>query len=71
MPGRTRRRGQGRLRLGVPQALNNVLRLAALRRDLGPAQFTELLTQAAGSTGLAETILSLLDHMEEADSSAS
>jgi len=48
-----------------------VLRLAALRRDLGPAQFTELLTQAAGSTGLAETILSLLDHMEEADSSAS
>ena len=37
-----------RLRLGIPQAMNNLRRLAAYRRELGPEPFTGLLTQAAG-----------------------
>ncbi len=50
-----------RLRLGTPQAAINLRRLAALRDDLGPEQFTALLGQATGDTGQAETIISLLD----------
>jgi tetratricopeptide (TPR) repeat protein len=58
-----------RLRLGVPQAVNNLRRLPAQRRDLGPEPFTGLLTQAAGNISLAETILSLLDQMQSANDS--
>jgi len=55
-----------RLRLGVPQAVNNLRRLAACRRELGAEPFTGLLAQAAGDTELAETITSLLDQADTA-----
>ena len=57
-----------RLRLGVPQARNNLRRLAAYRRELGAGLFTGLLTQAAGAD-LAETITSLLDELDKTDDS--
>ena len=56
-----------RLRLGVPQAVNNLRSLAAYRRELGAGPFTSLLTQAVGNTDLAETITSLLDHLDKTD----
>ena len=56
-----------RLRLGVPQAVNNLRRLAAYRRELGAEPFTSLLTQAADSADLAETITSLLDQADKTD----
>ena len=55
-----------RLRLGVPQAVNNLRRLAAHRRELGPEPFTSLLAQAADDTHLTETITSLLDQVDDA-----
>jgi len=55
-----------RLRLGVPQAIVDLRRLAACRDDLGPEQFTALLTQATGDTGQAQTIMSLLDRLDAA-----
>ena len=55
-----------RLQLGVPQAVNNLRRLAACRRELGAEPFTGLLAQAAGDTELAETITSLLDQVDAA-----
>jgi tetratricopeptide (TPR) repeat protein len=58
-----------RLRLGVPQADNNLRRLAAYRRELGAGPFTSLLTQAAGGTDLAETITSLLAQLDKTDDS--
>ena len=58
-----------RLRLGVPQADNNLRRLAAYRRELGAGPFTSLLTQAAGGTDLAETITSLLGQLGKTDDS--
>jgi tetratricopeptide (TPR) repeat protein len=54
-----------RLGLGVPQAMNNLRRLAAYRRELDAELFTGLLMQAAGSTDLADTITSLLDQVDE------
>ncbi len=54
-----------RLRLGVPQAENNLRRLAAYRRELGAGPFTGLLTQAAGDTDLAETITSRLGQLDD------
>ena len=56
-----------RLRLGVPQAVNNLRRLAAYRRELGAEPFTALLTQAADDTDLADTITSLLDQVDATD----
>ena len=53
-----------RLQLGVPQAVNDLRRLAAYRRELGAEPFTGLLAQAAGDTELAETITSLLDQAD-------
>ena len=53
-----------RLQLGVPEAVNNLRRLAAYRRELGIEPFTGLLAQAAGDTELAETITSLLDQVD-------
>jgi tetratricopeptide (TPR) repeat protein len=58
-----------RLRLGVPQAVNNLRRLAAYRDELGTGPFTSLLTQAAGDSDLAETITSLLDQPDKNDDS--
>jgi tetratricopeptide (TPR) repeat protein len=56
-----------RLRLGVPQAVNNLRSLSAYRSELGAGPFTSLLAQAAGSTDLAETITSLLDQVDKTD----
>jgi tetratricopeptide (TPR) repeat protein len=58
-----------RLRLGVPQAVYNLRRLAACRGELGAEPFTSLLTQAASDTDLAETIASLLDELDKTDDS--
>jgi hypothetical protein len=58
-----------RLRLGVPQAWNNLRRLAAYRSEFGTAPFASVLAQAAGDTGPAEAITSLLDQLDEADAS--
>jgi hypothetical protein len=58
-----------RLRLGVPQTVTNLRRLAALRSDLGPEQLTGLLDQAADATGQAEPITSLLGQPDAADAS--
>jgi hypothetical protein len=46
--------------------VNNLRRLAALRRELGSEQFTGLLAQATTGTELAETIASLLDQLDAA-----
>jgi hypothetical protein len=56
-----------RLRLGAPQAANNLRRLAALRSNLGLKRFTSLLSQAIGDTKLAEAITSLLDQLDAAE----
>ena len=56
-----------RLQLGVPQAVIDLRRLAACRRELGAEPFTGLLAQAAGDTDLAEMITSLLDQVDAAD----
>jgi tetratricopeptide (TPR) repeat protein len=55
-----------RLRLGIPQVVIDLRCLAACREDLGPKQFTALLTQATGDTGQAGTITSLLDQLDAA-----
>jgi len=55
-----------RLRLGVPQAVIDLRRLAACRRELGAEPFTGQLAQAAGDTELADTITSLLDQADAA-----
>jgi tetratricopeptide (TPR) repeat protein len=56
-----------RLRLGIPQAVLDLRRIAAHRRKLGAGPFSRLLTQAASDTGLADTITSLLDQVDETD----
>ena len=53
-----------RLGVGVPEAVIDLRHLAALRQELGAGRFTSLLTQAADSTGLADTITSLLDQVD-------
>jgi len=53
-----------RLQLGVPQAVIDLRRLAACRRELGTEPFTGQLAQAAGDTELAGTITSLLDQAD-------
>ena len=55
-----------RLRLGAPQAANDLRRLAAHRQELGPGLFTSLLSEAAGNTELTEAITSLLDQLDTA-----
>ena len=55
------------LRLGVPDAVTDLRRLAAYRRELGAEPFTRLLTRAADSTDLAETINSRLDRVDKTD----
>ncbi len=58
-----------RLRLGVPQAVNNLRRLAAHHGELGPERFTGLLSQATGDASAAQTITSLLDQLDAAGGS--
>ena len=58
-----------RLRLGIPQAWNNLRRLAAYRSEIGTGPFASVLAQAADDTGLAEAITSLLDQLDKADDS--
>jgi hypothetical protein len=55
------------MRLGAPQAVNNLRRLAAHRGELGPERLTGLLSQATGDTELTETITSLLDQLDGAE----
>jgi hypothetical protein len=55
-----------RLRLSIPQAMIDLRFLAACRADLGPDQFAALLTAVIGDTGQANTIMSLLDHLDAA-----
>ena len=55
------------LRLGVPDAVTDLRRLAAYRRELGAEPFTRLLTRAADSTDLTETINSRLDRVDKTD----
>jgi tetratricopeptide (TPR) repeat protein len=55
-----------RLRLRVPQATSDLRRLEAHRAALGPKDFAELLTQAAGKEG-AKTITSIMDQLLAAD----
>jgi len=58
-----------RLRLRVPQAVNNLRRLAAYRSELSPDQFSGMLAQATVGTPLsAETIMSLLGQLDEGTS---
>jgi tetratricopeptide (TPR) repeat protein len=57
-----------RLRLGIPQAVDDLRRLATYRSELGPERFTSLLTQATSDTGLAEAIASQLGQLDAADS---
>jgi tetratricopeptide (TPR) repeat protein len=56
-----------RLRLGIPQAVNNLRRLSAYRHELGAEVFTSMLIQATDSADLAETIASLLDQVDETE----
>ena len=56
-----------RLRLGVPQAVIDLRRLAAYRSGTGPGPFTSILAQAAGSPDLAEAITALLDQLDNTD----
>jgi hypothetical protein len=41
-----------RLRLGLPQAVNYLRRLAAHCGELGPGRFTSQLSETTGDTGL-------------------
>jgi tetratricopeptide (TPR) repeat protein len=54
-----------RLRLGVPQAANNLSSLGAYRRDLGAGAFASLLAEATDDAELVEVINSLLDQPDE------
>jgi DNA-binding FadR family transcriptional regulator len=55
-----------RLRLGVPQAADDLRRLEAHRAALGPGEFAELLARAPGPED-AQTITSLMDQLVAAD----
>jgi tetratricopeptide (TPR) repeat protein len=59
-----------RLRLGVPQAVNNLRRLTEYRHELDAELFTSLLDEAAGDAEVAETIRSLLDEADKAERGA-
>jgi hypothetical protein len=59
-----------RLRRGIPEAVDNLRRLASYLRELGVEPFTSL-TQAVGGADLAETITSLLDQVDETDGKTS
>jgi tetratricopeptide (TPR) repeat protein len=58
-----------RLHMSAPQAANDLRRLAAHRKELGPERFTSLLSQATGNTGLTKAITSLLDQLDAAETS--
>ena len=56
-----------RLRLGSPQAQNNLRHLADYRSGTGPGPFTGILAHAAASPDLAEAITALLDQLDNTD----
>ena len=56
-----------RLRLGSPLAANNLAYLAAQRRELGPEQFTGLLSEATGDPELTGAVTGLLDQFDAAE----
>jgi tetratricopeptide (TPR) repeat protein len=57
-----------RVALGIPQAVIDLRRLSAYRRELGAARFTGLLTSPAGNSGVVDAIMSLLDEFDDSDS---
>jgi tetratricopeptide (TPR) repeat protein len=56
-----------RLRLGVPEAAHDLVRLAAYRRELGVEPFSGLLARAVGATDMARAIASLLDQVDKSN----
>jgi tetratricopeptide (TPR) repeat protein len=58
-----------RVRLGVPQARNNLRRLSGFRRELGTGPFTSVLAETVADTELAQMITSRLDEWDNADDS--
>ena len=56
-----------RLRLGDPQAANDLRYLTVYRRELGAERFASLLSQANSDAGLAEAITSVLDQVDAAN----
>ena len=59
-----------RLRMGVPEAMNNLRRLAVWRRELGNASFAEVLDQVTDDTELTEVLPGLLDQLDAAEDKA-
>jgi Tetratricopeptide repeat len=56
-----------RLRIGVPQAVNNLRRLLPYRRELGAEPFAALLAQITDDAELVEAIPGLLDQVDAAE----
>ena len=56
-----------RLRIGVPQAVNNLRQLLPYRRELGAESFAALLAQITDDVGLVEAIPGLLDQVGTAE----
>ena len=56
-----------RLRIGVPQAVNNLRQLLPYRRELGAEPFAALLAQITDDVELAEAIPGLLDQVDAAE----
>ena len=56
-----------RLRIGVPQAVNNLRQLLPYRRELGAEPFAALLTQITDDVELVEAIAGLLDQVDAAE----
>ena len=56
-----------RLRMGVPQAVNNLRRISPYRRELGAEAFAALLAEITDDTELLAAIPGLLDQFDAAD----
>ena len=56
-----------RLRIGVPQAVNNLRQLLPYRRELGTESFAALLAQITDDVELVEAIPGLLDQLDAAE----
>jgi len=56
-----------RLRVGVPQAVNNLRQLLPYRRELGAESFAALLAQISEDVELVEAIPGLLDQVDAAE----
>ena len=55
-----------RLRIGAPQAVNNLRQLLPYRRELGAESFAALLARITDDVELVEAIPSLLDQIDAA-----